>query len=190
MHLIRLPLNLTSPKVRNDLVDINSMHKRVQSLIAPQRSQADLLWAVEGDTLFLQTNGEPVFPERLPAKYATAPAHIQSVTPPLEGETVTFTAWLNPTKMEGATRRRLFLDSPEDRLAWVHRRFAGPLSDISVREVEQARLRGEKAGKSIVVVAVRFEISGTVSDADAFAELLRNGVGRGKAYGCGLLRLR
>lgn len=41
----------------------------------------------------------------------------------------------------------------------------------------------------ITVVPVRFEGFLVVTDAAAFADAVRNGIGRGKAYGCGLISL-
>ncbi|MGH3942262.1 MAG: type I-E CRISPR-associated protein Cas6/Cse3/CasE [Pseudonocardiaceae bacterium] len=53
-------------------------------------------------------------------------------------------------------------------------------------------LRGRKRGQErggIVVESVRYDGHLLVTDRDTFATAILNGIGRAKAYGCGLLSL-
>ncbi len=64
------------------------------------------------------------------------------------------------------------------------------LTDESFTVVESRWLRfrkGADGGRPVTLLSVTYEGVLTVADADAFCETLVNGMGRGKAYGLGLL---
>ena len=62
--------------------------------------------------------------------------------------------------------------------------------DPSVQIVERERLAFRKAGQDLVTLdTALFEGRLRVTDPDRFRDVMTNGVGKGKAYGCGLLTL-
>lgn len=76
---------------------------------------------------------------------------------------------------------------PEEQADWLTRKLAGAV-DLHRIEVEQMLPSvGRKAGARITHTRVGFAASGTVVDPDVLAERIRNGVGKGRAFGLGLL---
>lgn len=73
---------------------------------------------------------------------------------------------------------------PADELAaWLERKLSPALQDL---EIVDHRRDKSRSGRHIVVVD-RIDGSAVVEDAAALTDLLTVGVGRAKAYGCGLL---
>lgn len=97
-------------------------------------------------------------------------------------------------KVEGENRGKVMAHvTQEQQKQWLLMRakeggFALNLDDFEVVHTEW--LRFYKSGSRLVTLrTATFEGCLTVSDADAFKETLLKGLGRAKAYGCGLLTL-
>lgn len=77
---------------------------------------------------------------------------------------------------------------------WLTERFRGAVSDLSVlnhvREVVGATRHGAKPQATKVIQVDVFDGVATVADPDVLGQLLANGVGRERAYGCGLLTIK
>lgn len=65
----------------------------------------------------------------------------------------------------------------------------GPHEEAALRVVSRSTLRFTKGGHRVVVGCATFEGVLEVLDPDALARTLTSGLGRAKAYGCGLLTL-
>lgn len=94
------------------------------------------------------------------------------------------------TQTGKAYRSRLVIVPEEERVDWAVRRLerAGLLADpatVTVGRVRPARLGGR--GQSIP--SAELAARATVHDSAWLADAIRNGIGKGKNYGLGLLRL-
>ena len=92
---------------------------------------------------------------------------------------------------------RVPLVREEKQIAWLQdkgKRHGFLVRQVRVTEPQRYTLwkhRGEKAQKSppITLFTVRFEGVLQISDSEAFAVTLRQGIGAAKAFGCGLLSI-
>lgn len=77
---------------------------------------------------------------------------------------------------------------------WLTERFRGALSEVTVlnhtREVVGATRRGTKSGTTMVIQVDILDGVAKVADSALLARLLSEGVGRERAYGCGLLTIK
>ena len=120
---------------------------------------------------------------------------------PVAGQRLAFLLTANPVKTIADTQRdakpgkksekcRVPLIKEEDQRAWLTRKF------VSAGEIETANAlphapiyfrKGNRGGK---LATVTFEGALRVSDPIRLTELLENGVGPAKGFGCGLLLVR
>ncbi|QOC92368.1 type I-E CRISPR-associated protein Cas6/Cse3/CasE [Micromonospora craniellae] len=171
-----------------------------------------------GFVQYVQSNSKPDW-SRLTADYLTEPAQVRSLQPLLDaitpGRRFAFRLVGNPTRsvirpatatqspVEGGKRprgKRIARHKPEEQIEWLIRKgnqhgFVVPTAhngqpDVSpspcLPQAGQAR-PGDRG--PITVMPVRFEGHLIVTDADAFRTAVRQGIGHGKAYGCGLISL-
>lgn len=77
---------------------------------------------------------------------------------------------------------------------WLMERFRGAVSELTVlnhiREVLGATRRGAKPNASKVIQVDIIDGVAKVADSEVLARLLAEGVGRERAYGCGLLTIK
>lgn len=116
-----------------------------------------------------------------------------------EGRTLRFRLQANPTRKvetksgpDGERRngRRVPLGSPEQQMDWLARK-----AEKSGFVLLEARLagdgrvpgRGYRSGREVTLQPVLFEGRLRVTDVGRFVGALRQGIGPGKAWGCGLL---
>ncbi|MGR6998794.1 type I-E CRISPR-associated protein Cas6/Cse3/CasE [Yinghuangia aomiensis] len=201
---------IPDPRHRNARRDIDSavgLHHRVMSLFpddlgSSARLAAGVLFRLDdtpdGYRILLQSALEPDL-TRLPADYgitATRP-----LAPLLErlrpGQRVHFRLTANATRKLGATStagrpRQIVPLHGADADAWLCRKAedAG-LHITTVHSTALGDARGERGSDKhrVTHARTRFDGLATVRDPGHVVQLLSNGVGRGKAYGCGLLTL-
>ena len=75
----------------------------------------------------------------------------------------------------------------DDVPAWVESKLAGALTDVTVFDVNRDVLTGPHPGSKMQIDTI--DGVATVADDAALAKLTHQGVGRGKAYGAGLLTI-
>lgn len=214
--LARLTLDASRADVRNELRDAVAMHRRVMSLfpdlpeIEGARSHFGVLHRVEQAdqaerqvVLMVQSNTK-VAPERLPDGYAVDSAS-RNIEPLLyafaHGRRLSYRCDANPVRRPGHTTREIYKNLPplvalHGRHAddWWHRR-AG-LAGLKVythlsHPLDAAVGRSGKGGATQKVRhhRVRFEGTAEIVDPDALRAAVVGGVGKGRAYGCGLLTI-
>ncbi len=182
----------------------------------PARKHAAVLWRLDpaGATyvMYVQSALQPNY-DQLPPGYLQQTAQTRTLEPVLEaaviGRRLAFRLQANPTRsllsVGGGTgpRRRgkvTALRELPDQIDWLQsqgqrRGFVvpeGSNSQPDVTAVPGMMLTGtrrEQQRRQITIYPVRFDGHLVVTDSDAFTAALREGVGRGKAYGCGLLSL-
>lgn len=166
-----------------DAADADAVHRQTMSLYASatlpgkpgeRRSGSNILWRREADGLLVTAD--------LPATDLPAGARASVITRHFAaGDQVHFTATFD------ATVRVKGRDFPApDPGEWFHRKAADALTRIRLNEVRTATSRRRGARFEQVTVTG----TATVADTATFERLLREGIGRSKAFGCGLLTAR
>jgi CRISPR system Cascade subunit CasE len=203
--LAKIIANPAQRTVRQDLSDIHRMHQMVTRLTCPpdfgpaSRSAAGVLYRVEetavGVYLLVQSR-TMINVEDLPAGYA--PGGVRELDALLErltaGTRVRYRILANPTKQEHNPGRRGTLRplTGDEALAWWERKAADAGLALDAATITDTTvLRGTRRGNAddckVTLTTSRFEGLATVRDADALRIAIFTGVGRGRAYGCGLL---
>ena len=211
--LSRLTFDAQSREARSDLAGSGApirLHRRVMSLFpdvdAEQpRAHLGVLFRVEdtprGHTLLLQSKHEPN-PARLPEGYGTLIS--RPLDPLLDalkpGRRIRYRCVANAVRRPGATTRKLYRLSAVVPLSgraadeWWQRQAEG--AGLEVHTVfSQPRdavhgprgTSGKAAEQHLHHARVQFDGLAEITDADRLRERIISGVGRAKAYGCGLL---
>ncbi|MGW1143652.1 type I-E CRISPR-associated protein Cas6/Cse3/CasE [Streptomyces sp. NPDC002454] len=211
--LARLVLDASRTDVREELRNAVAMHRRVMSLfpdfpeLERARSHFGVLHRVERTerqaVLMVQSNREAA-PERLPDGYAVGFA-VRGIDPLLDalalGRRLSYRCDANPIRRPSRTTREVYGNLPpvvalHGRHAddWWHRR-AG-LAGLKVHTHLSHPLdpavgcRGKGVGaQKVRHHRVRFEGTAEIVDPDALRAAMTGGVGKGRAYGCGLLTI-
>jgi CRISPR system Cascade subunit CasE len=216
VFLSKLSINVRSREFRRDYANVHDMHRTVMSAFttldtatAPRQEQG-ILWRLEdahsGYAQYVQSRTQPDW-SRLPSDYLTKPAEVTSLQPVLAavtpGRKLAFRIVANPTyakSMGPDTRgKRVAHRDPDKQIEWLVRRgehhgFVIPVAGNGRPDVTPSPcpdIAGRKADLKgpITVLPVRYDGHLVVTDPDAFTDALRTGIGRAKAYGCGLLSL-
>jgi CRISPR system Cascade subunit CasE len=120
---------------------------------------------------------------------------------PVAGQRLAFLLTANPVKTITDAQReakpgkksekcRVPLIKEEEQREWISRKFADA-GEIEVTNVlPHAPIYFRKGNRSGKLVSVTFEGILRVSDPTRMTELLENGIGHAKAFGCGLLLVR
>ncbi|CAL9427272.1 CRISPR-associated endoribonuclease Cse3 [Streptomyces sp. enrichment culture] len=211
--LARLTLDTSRTDVREELRNAVAMHRRVMSLfpVMPAREEArkrlGVLHRVEQfgrqAVLMVQSNRKAA-PERLPNGYAVSSAS-RDIDPLLEavafGRRLSYRCDANPIRRPGSTTRELYKNLPpvvalDGRHAddWWHRR--AELAGLKIYTHHSQPLgaavgwRGKGSGaQNVRHHRVRFEGTAEIVEPDALRTAMTEGIGKGKAYGCGLLTI-
>lgn len=173
-HLTLLPAGII-----DDLADADAIHKQTMALFDPhlpgdtgaRRSAANILWRrANGGVLVSSDVPATVLPDGAEAIVRVQEYHA--------GERVSFVATIDATIR---VRGREF--PAEDVDGWFQRKTRGALEDITFQAVRvtAARRRGHSLDQ-ITVAGLATVVNETTLDG-----LLREGVGRSKTFGCGML---
>jgi CRISPR system Cascade subunit CasE len=210
VFLTKLDINTTSREFRRDHANIHDMHRTVMSAFpniteaTPARQAHAVLWRLDstndGFVQYVQSRTEPDW-NVLPEGHLTAPAEVRPLRPVLDavepGRRMAFRIVANPTWCEAKSRKRMVHREPERQVEWLMRKgeqhgFVIPTdgAEPDVAPSPIPTLVGRKnAATKITVEAVRFDGHLVVTDPTAFTEAVVAGIGRAKAYGCGLISL-
>ncbi|MFJ2745824.1 type I-E CRISPR-associated protein Cas6/Cse3/CasE [Streptomyces sp. NPDC087440] len=218
-HLTRIQLNPTSHHTAHDLRDAHALHRTVLSLAPHNlgdtpRQAAGILFRLEqhprGHTLLIQSR-HPLHLNALPHGYATTTDE-RDLTPLLAwlqtGATLRYRIDAQPTRCtrpanpgrdnKGSLNRgRLTPLYDTDATTWWHERAQAsglnPHHDTT-RTTAQPDIAGWKknpTGKRIRIRGnvTRFEGTATITDPTTLTTALTTGIGRGRAFGTGLLSI-
>jgi len=190
-----------------DWADHGEAHRAVMRLFNPRlpgeshqrRAAAGVLYRVD-----LQPDGEPLILVQTRQPVELLPPSARALTVPEarwripDGQRIMFRVAVNPlsrrtVKSEGAKRREVVqVVAANDMDAWLTRKIESSVKVEwvvnRVRSVTKRR-RGGLGGRATPpqVVVDTVDVVGVVCDSEAFTRLRLEGVGRAKAYGCGLL---
>ncbi|MBB5801241.1 CRISPR system Cascade subunit CasE [Saccharothrix ecbatanensis] len=215
MFLTKLSLNVRSREFRRDFADVHDQHRTVMSAYpdtdgdTPARQAHGVLWRLDpthiGYTAYIQSHTEPTWAD-LARDYTTATPEVRPLQPVLDaiapGRKLSFRLLANatqdtrPVELKGKTRR-VAHHKPDDQIAWLIRKgeqhgFVIPTARDGQPDVNPSpvpRMTGRKDNSTITIDPVRFDGHLIITDHTAFTHALTTGIGRAKAYGCGLLTL-
>ncbi|MGW4646975.1 type I-E CRISPR-associated protein Cas6/Cse3/CasE [Kitasatospora sp. NPDC004289] len=209
LWLTRIVPDQRSRDARRDHTNAVDLHHRLMSLFdddipatEPRRHLGVLFRTETTDTgvhILLQSAREPDL-DRLPAGYGIAAT--KSLTPLLDamrpGLSVSYRIAANPIRKPGRTTRELYKLSaivPLHGAAadewWTRQAEASGLALTALRSTPMDAAQGTRRSDQnrIKHARVLFEGTATITDTDALRTRLTEGIGKGKAYGCGLLSL-
>jgi CRISPR system Cascade subunit CasE len=205
-YLSLLHLDADDPQVRVDMRDVSELHRSIMSAFADMggsgRARADLgilyRQASEDDelTLMVQSQVRPRWDD-LPRGYVSRPAEIRPLEPLLDrlipGSVWQFRLTANATVARQGARHGLTRE--RDLITWLLERHKqlGARLDTNGTPTFSARdlgdVRGRRGPNRITVRQASFDGVLQAADAAALKRALLDGVGRARAYGCGLLSL-
>ena len=193
-----LHLNLADVKALK-ITDAYSLHRVVYDLFEDVRSSAEkqasvssgILYADKGGDfhvrkILMLSNRQPNLPER-------GELSIKKIADSfLDYKHYRFEVVVNPTKRENQSRKIIALKKREDIAAWFiekapHWGFEVSADHLEVREVEVKCF--EKSGQTITQGQAHLFGRLTVTNKEIFKRSFQNGIGRGRAFGCGLLQI-
>jgi CRISPR system Cascade subunit CasE len=199
MILSRLVLNERHRAVYHDLGNVHAMHQRIMQGFPDEshdqaRSEWNVLFRVEPEARIILVQSD-LLPDwsRLPEGYLEV-AETKAIASLLSGLTLgqvlRFRLKANPTKRDKSTGKRIGLRRPEEQESWLHRQSTrGGFEVLELRVGSTGGVTGRQKDKpsSIQIETALFEGLLRIMEPEALREMLRKGIGRGRAYGCGLL---
>ncbi|MBW8484438.1 type I-E CRISPR-associated protein Cas6/Cse3/CasE [Actinomadura parmotrematis] len=203
LFLTQIVPDLRHSGVHGDLRDVGKLHRRIMKLFPADlgdqaRLQAAVLFRIEetrsGTGILVQSNLKPDL-ERLPDTYGTARS--KTLSPLLEslrnGATVNYRITANATSKlgknttAGRPKQIVPLTGPDADDWWRRQAEAAGLVLHSLTSTPLDSATGNRQGGRMTHVRTRFDGTATITDHQALLTRIRSGIGRGKAFGCGLL---
>lgn len=200
MWLTRMTLNGRRSGTRRLLSNPQHMHAAVQSAFGERdpgrtlwridkRLPHPVLWLVSPEVPDLTHVAEQAAWPHLDRQWVSA-SYLPLLKQLREGDLYHYRITVNPSSIRKG--RRVV---PQGRDAinrwWAARATAAGLAPIRIDTdfVEQRQIRFARADAHVTIGYATFEGQALVTDPVALRSALTGGVGRGKAYGCGLLTL-
>lgn len=201
--LTKIIVNPAHRDVRQDLRDVQRMHHTLTTLACrpdfgpASRSAAGLLYRIEttavGVHILMQSTTCPDS-DRLAPGYSIAGS--RGVGPLLDqldtGTSVRYRITANPTKSAFTRRERGKREGLAGTAAvewWQRKANVCGLDLTHVETTGTAHLTGTRGKGRIHLAATTFEGTATIADVKAIRDSILTGIGRGRAYGCGLLSI-
>jgi CRISPR system Cascade subunit CasE len=199
MYFAQLKLNSTSREVHRDLGNAHGLHQRImQAFPDEEREKARADWQVlfrqepEGEVILVSSAIEGDW-SRLPGSYLLG-AKSKSVELDEEslaiGRILQFRLKANPSKRDNQSRKLIGLFHERDQLDWLERQgnnHGFMLQGVDVVPTPNVFGAKGKGSSPIRMTTVLFQGVLQVTDAERFLAAVRQGIGRGRSYGCGLL---
>lgn len=195
MYLTKFALDIREPDVRRCLYNCQDMHRSVMRLFGCSRKDAGVLYRINRKNMSLYILSEIRPDESLANKgfKFEGARDISALAERFrEGKVFRFNVKTYPcTQHQG---KRSFIRTPEGRLAWfrsvAEKNGFALLSLQESPEMEKISGNHEKeVGGRFVYQTVVFTGVLRIVDADKFVSVYSNGIGRGLAYGLGMLFL-
>lgn len=179
------------------LGDSEQMHRTVMSLF-PDGLATDKEAARSAGGVLYRVESPNHRPPRLLVQHR-CPLRADLAGPPLQqaglgpqlavlrpGIAVHFRTVLNAVRSQTATGKRLAVTDEADLVGWGLERLTGAgLGDVQLADRPKTELSRAKSA----LWTAQYDGVATVTDVERLREAVQNGVGRAKAYGCGLLSL-
>lgn len=211
LWLTRIVPDTRSQDARRDLAGAIGMHRRIMSLFPSDagpdpRARFGILFRTEdtptGPNLLIQSTHEPDT-SLLPDNYGTAltrplDALIDAIRP---GLTIRYRCAASPVRKPGTTTRALYNLPPVIPLTgaaadewWLRQADQSGLKPLTHHSHPLDAARGERRPANAPPQRIRhartqFDGTAAIIDTDLLRTAINGGIGRGKAYGCGLLSI-
>jgi CRISPR system Cascade subunit CasE len=181
------------------ITDAYSLHRVVYDLFEDLRSVEEKQASVSSGILYADKGGDfngrkiLMLSNRQPNIPEYGELSIKKITDSfLDYENYRFEVVINPTKRENQSRRIIALRKREDIAAWfinkaLHWGFEVSPEHLEVTEIKVIRF--EKDGQPITQGQATLLGRLTVIDKRKFVQSFQQGIGRGRAFGCGLLQI-
>lgn len=201
MYFSKLVLNRRHSKVQTDLSNAHKLHQRIMQGFPDEepdrpRENWHILFRQEpdSDVVLVQSEIEPDW-SKLPEGYLSdcavksvefSPAQLGS------GQLLQFRLKANPSKRDQKTRKTIGLFRQADQLAWLERqasRCGFKLHGVNVIPSPNVFGRKGKGAAPIKITTALYQGILEVTEPSQFQQMLQQGIGRGKSYGCGLLSI-
>lgn len=183
------------------ITDDYSLHRVIYSLFEDVRSEAEKRSSVPSGFLFADKGGDAkgrqilILSDRPPLQ----PAHGELVSRPVPDEFLQhrfykFEVTLNPTRKENKSGRRIPIKTREEVAAWFGSKSLATWGfsvdparlDVRMLPVMQFSKQGDRP---VTHGAARVSGMLRVENHDLFIESFNKGIGRGRAFGFGLLQI-
>lgn len=187
------------------------IHAAIEGAVPVEEGFRRVLWRVETSNplqpiLYLLTPSRPVLESLLTQAGMQGSVPLtkpyDAVLEGVElGRRYRFRMVANPTRdvatTRGARSRRVGCVTPQHQLEWLTRKGEWGGFRVTQNSLEEPnvslsvtdRVTFPRKGSEVTLVRVQFDGVLEVTDPEAFRHSLVTGVGRGRAYGCGLLTL-
>lgn len=186
------------------VTDVYSLHRVVYSLFPDVRTAADkaagassgILWADQGGnslarTILLLSDREPA------SCLAGGYGEVRSKPIPLEfirQPQYQFNVTVNPVRRDNKTGKQIPVKGGENIAAWFCQRAEqswGFTVDAHTLQVGHVQIQqfADKAQRSVTLAQAPLQGRLRVTDPEQFSRSFCQGIGRGKAFGCGLLQI-
>lgn len=171
-------------RISVDLERVRSIHRLVMrgfpgSPSKTPRADWNILYRIDGRFILVQSDIAPNWGEALPTEAWETRKYDVGIAP---GERYRFRMTVNPVTQREGKRTPITVES------WLERRDIG--AELSVQSTHYHTIRdysGSQSRHPIVVEACTVEGLLTVADCSRLEQVIRSGLGRSRAYGCGLL---
>lgn len=210
LHLTKLVINPAHPNANKALRDINRMHQIVTAYACPpdfgpaSRAAAGLLYRLEhtnaGPHLLIQSATHPDTTTPPPGFAHAGTRDLTALLHHLHNDmTVRYRITLNPTTSHCAPPQPDGTPRPRGNrtpltghaaLTWWHTKAPRHgLQPHTTSTADTTKLRGRKNTNTITITATTIEGTAHITDTDTLRNTIHTGIGRARAYGCGLLSL-
>lgn len=202
MYLSKLVLNERDRTVQRDLSNAHALHQRIMQAFPDEqqensRANWNILFRQEPDSsiVLVQSGVEPNW-MHLSNNYLIQSPNLTSVdfaTSRLEvGRVLQFRLKANPSKRDKQSRKLIGMFHQVDQIAWLERQASQHgFKLLSVDVIPTPNVFGVKAkGKApIRIFTVMYQGILQITDSAQFINVMQQGIGRGRSYGCGLLSI-
>jgi CRISPR system Cascade subunit CasE len=183
------------------ITDAYSLHIAIYSLFDDVRSLEDKQKSIPSGILYADKGGDfhgrkiLMLSNRQPNIPEYGELSIKKIADSfLDYENYRFEVVMNPTKRENLSRKIIALRTREDITAWFIEKapqwgFKISPQHLEVRETEVKRFEKKKGGQTVTQGQAKLIGRLTVTDKEKFVQSFQNGIGRGRAFGCGLLQI-
>lgn len=189
MYITQIKLNLRNHQIFKKLRSLDDYHAYVESAFPAEQLlgvRKRHLWRLDGQTILLASEDEP--DKEALGKYGEViikdySKFINNVTQ----RPYRFKLVANPLQM-GIKNRRIPCHGNNERLEWLEKQ--GKRYGFKVIQAQVSGYKENKIRKhGFTVKSVTFEGILQVTDTKKFSQALVQGIGREKAYGCGLMTI-
>lgn len=182
------------------LTDSYSVHRIVYSLFDDQRAQVEKKGSTPSGFLFvdkgmvLGTYKILFLSDRMPRQVDFGNIRIKQIPDNfLSADTYRFEVVINPTKRDSATGKLVAVKGRQQIQSWFENKsaFWGFCPVSTTTEVKKIEVVRFKKDESHTVVLEKATVTGVlkVTDRQLFIKSFTQGIGRAKAFGCGLLQI-